>query len=212
MYNIKDIAVVINKMEFSKMKTNELLNNYQFIQHLPLVVKLKGQNKKLKEKIREMEIMVSFAKDSLATAQQMAQMASDQIKWLNRERYGTSSCNCTKRVQVKVEKVVPDVIVIDDDQDQDQEPEQEKENIVFEITEKSDVKKEGEEEEEGEEVEEEEEEGEEEEDEVFEVDIQGKVYYTTNEQNGTIYDVDENGDVSLEVGVYKDGTPTFYKK
>ena len=32
---------------------------------------------------------------------------------------------------------------------------------------------------------------------------------TTNEINGTIYDVDENGDVSLEVGVYKNGKPTF---
>ena len=41
--------------------------------------------------------------------------------------------------------------------------------------------------------------------------IQGKTYYTSNEQNGTIYDVDENGDVSMEVGVYKNGVATFYK-
>ena len=27
-----------------------------------------------------------------------------------------------------------------------------------------------------------------------------------------IYDVDENGDISIEVGVYKNGKPTFNKK
>ena len=45
--------------------------------------------------------------------------------------------------------------------------------------------------------------------EVVEVTINGKTYYTTNEINGIIYDVDENGDVSLEVGLYKNGKPTF---
>jgi hypothetical protein len=46
--------------------------------------------------------------------------------------------------------------------------------------------------------------------EVYEVTIKGKSYYTSNEKNGTIYGLDENGDVSLEVGVYKAGKPTFF--
>jgi hypothetical protein len=48
------------------------------------------------------------------------------------------------------------------------------------------------------------------EEEVYEVTIKGKSYYTTNETSGTIYGLDENGDVSLEVGVYKAGKPTFF--
>ena len=49
-----------------------------------------------------------------------------------------------------------------------------------------------------------------EEEEVYEVTINGKSYYTTNETSGAIYGLDENGDVSLEVGVYKAGKPTFF--
>jgi len=48
--------------------------------------------------------------------------------------------------------------------------------------------------------------------EVVEVNINGKTYYATNEINGIIYDVDENGDVSLEVGVYKNSKPIFRNK
>ena len=50
---------------------------------------------------------------------------------------------------------------------------------------------------------------EEEDEEVYEVIIKGKAYYTSNEKSGVIYGIDSNGDVSLEVGVYKDGKPIF---
>jgi hypothetical protein len=33
-----------------------------------------------------------------------------------------------------------------------------------------------------------------------------------NETDSIIYDADENGDISLEVGVYKNGKPIFNKK
>ena len=56
----------------------------------------------------------------------------------------------------------------------------------------------------------EEEEVEEEEAEVYEVNINGKTYYTSNEVNGIIYGVDEDGDVSLEVGKYVNGKIVFY--
>jgi hypothetical protein len=198
----------------------------------------------LKEKVREMEMMVAFAKDSMATAQQMARMANDQMKMFRSGRMEEPD----GEVKIKVEKVAPVVIHLDDDEDEEEEePKDPKENIVFNILEKvvtdepkqevgssgtemevdeeedaEEVEEEDaeevEEEEEEEEVEEEEveeeetkEEEEEEGDEVFEVTIQGKTYYTSNEQNGTIYDVDENGDVSMEVGVYKNGVATFYK-
>ena len=251
---IKDITVLlINMTSMSQMKAYQ--DNYQFIQHLPLVVKLRNQNKKLKEKVREMEMMVAFAKDSMATAQQMARMANDQMKMFRSGRMEEPD----GEVKIKVEKVAPVVIHLDDDEDEEEEEQKDpKENIVFNILEKvvtdepkqeagssgtemevdeeeeeveeedaEEVEEEEEEEEETKEEEEEEEEEtkeeeeeeeeetkeeeEEEGDEVFEVTIQGKTYYTSNEQNGTIYDVDENGDVSMEVGVYKNGVATFYK-
>ena len=40
--------------------------------------------------------------------------------------------------------------------------------------------------------------------------INGKTYYITNDVNGLIYDLDEDGEISLEVGKYKKGIPTFY--
>ena len=76
------------------------------------------------------------------------------------------------------------------------------------------------EEEEEEEVEEEEEEVEveeeeeeevevEEEEEVFEISIKGKLYYTTDTQNGEIYASLPNGDVGDVVGNYKNGVAVF---
>lgn len=51
---------------------------------------------------------------------------------------------------------------------------------------------------------------EEEEAEVYETVIKGKTYYIQNEKDGPIYEADENGEISLEVGVYKNGKPTFF--
>ena len=64
-----------------------------------------------------------------------------------------------------------------------------------------------EEEEEEEAVEEEEEE---EEEEVNEVTIEGKKYYTNNEQCGTIYSIISDGDVGDEIGIFKNGKAVFH--
>jgi cobalamin biosynthesis protein CobT len=56
--------------------------------------------------------------------------------------------------------------------------------------------------EEGEAVEEEEEE---EEAEVYEITIKGKKYFTTDEQNGDIYEMDKDGDVGEQVGSFVNG-------
>ena len=53
-------------------------------------------------------------------------------------------------------------------------------------------------------------EGEEEESEVYDIEINGKTYYVQNEKDSPIYEADENGDISMEVGVYKKGLPTFF--
>ena len=54
-------------------------------------------------------------------------------------------------------------------------------------------------------------EAEESEDEVYEVTIKGKVYYVTNEIDSIIYALDENCDISLEVGNYVKGKAVFVK-
>ena len=33
-----------------------------------------------------------------------------------------------------------------------------------------------------------------------------------NETDSVIYEADNNGDISVEVGIYKNGKPTFYSK
>ena len=44
------------------------------------------------------------------------------------------------------------------------------------------------------------------------MDIKGKKYYTTNEKTGPIFEVTDDEDIGDEVGVFKNGKATFYKK
>ena len=55
----------------------------------------------------------------------------------------------------------------------------------------------------------EEEEATEEEEDVYEIEINGKTYYVSNELNSVIYAADESGDITIEAGVYKNGKPVF---
>ena len=48
-----------------------------------------------------------------------------------------------------------------------------------------------------------------EEEEVYEVKIKSKTYYVTNEKNGIIYSITNDGDVGDEIGHYVNGIPTF---
>ena len=57
-----------------------------------------------------------------------------------------------------------------------------------------------------------EEEAEAEEETVFVVTVSGKSYYTTDKDNGKIYAIDANEDVGDEIGEFKKGKATFYKK
>ena len=52
---------------------------------------------------------------------------------------------------------------------------------------------------------EEDEEEEEEEEGVFEIDVDGTSYYTTGEENGSLYSIDVNGDPDIYVGKLQDG-------
>jgi hypothetical protein len=113
------------------------------------------------------------------------------------------------------EVVVEEEEEVEVEEEEEEEVEVEEEEVEVEEEEEVEVEEEEEveaEEEEEVEVEEEEEVEVEESGEVYEVTIKGKTYYVTNETDSIIYDVDENGDVSLEVGIYKSGKPVFNKK
>jgi len=101
--------------------------------------------------------------------------------------------------------------VVEEEEEEEEVAEEEEEEEVAEeeVAEEEVAEEEAVEEEE--EVEEEavEEEAEEE---VFEIEIKGKSYYTTNETNGTIYNIDENEEIGEEIGKFENGKPVFYKK
>jgi len=141
--------------------------------------------------------------------------------------------------EVEVEEEDVPVEVEEEEEVEEEVEEYEEEEVEEEVEEYEEVEEEVDEEEEEEveeyeEVEEEEETGvvqgavapvkektgvvqgavapvEEEEDAVYEVTIKGKTYYVTNEVDSVIYDVDENGDVSIEAGIYKNGKPILHK-
>ena len=48
-----------------------------------------------------------------------------------------------------------------------------------------------------------------EEEDVYEIEINGKTYYVSNEKNSVIYAADEDGEITIEAGVYKNGKPIF---
>uniref|UniRef100_A0A6C0ARV2 Uncharacterized protein n=1 Tax=viral metagenome TaxID=1070528 RepID=A0A6C0ARV2_9ZZZZ len=101
----------------------------------------------------------------------------------------------------------------EEDEENEEAKEKEKEEAEEAEEEEEEASEaEAEEEEEAEEDEKEEASEEEAEEEVFEIDINGKTYYTTNQQTGLIYTVSEDDDVGDEVGKFEKGTPVFYKK
>ena len=105
--------------------------------------------------------------------------------------------------EVEVDKKEEDVEVVEEEEEE--VVEEEEEEVVEE--EEEEEEEEEDEEEEEEEVEEEEEDDED----VFEIIINKKTYYTTDMKNGVIYDMDSDGEISLEVGKLTDGKHKFYK-
>jgi hypothetical protein len=120
-------------------------------------------------------------------------------------------------VDAEEEEVIVDASA-EEDEDEDEEvivdAEEEEEVIVDaeEDEEEEEVIVDAEEDEEEEEVIVDAEEEEEEVDGVYEIVIKGRTYYVSNEVDSFIYQEDENGEISLEVGKFVDSKATFYKK
>ena len=108
----------------------------------------------------------------------------------------------------KEEEVVEEdkvVIVVEEEEEEEEEDEEEEEEeeVEKEEEEEEEVEKEEEEDVEKEEEEEEEVDG------VYEIEINGKTYYVSNETDSIIYEADEEGEITIEAGVYKNGKPVF---
>jgi hypothetical protein len=124
--------------------------------------------------------------------------------------------------QIKVVKMVPDVVNTEEEEEEEEESEEEVE-VEEESEEEVEVEEESEEEveveeevEEAEEAEEDEveteasdEEEEEEEEELFEIEIDDVAYCTNDDENGFIYQLND-GEVGDKVGYLKEGEPFFY--
>jgi hypothetical protein len=102
--------------------------------------------------------------------------------------------------------------VYEEEEQEDVEEDDEQEDVE-EDEEQEDVEEDEEQEEAEEEQEEEEEQVQEEEEvEVVEVEIKGKMYFTTNETSGIIYECLADGDIGDEIGKFVKGKPVFNTK
>ena len=194
------------------MTTTQIaVENFNYIQKLPIVRELLKDNKKLKRRVKELRRLVRLISNNarLFRGEDSDDDDEDDIEIVEPKKK-----RCIKIIDVddnlEVGPPVPVHVKI----------EKEKENDNIKLVVEEDAVEEEEEAEEG---------GvrgatseagvataslapaEEEDEEVYEIIIKGKTYYTSNEQSGAIYGVDANGDVSMEVGVFKDGKAVFNK-
>jgi len=114
--------------------------------------------------------------------------------------------------EVEVEESEEEEEVEVEESEEEEEVEVEVEESEEEVEVEVEVEESEEEEVEVEESEEEVEVEESEEDEVYEVTIKNKSYYTTNETDGPIYAILEDEDIGDQIGEFKEGKPTFYRK
>ena len=103
------------------------------------------------------------------------------------------------------EKTAEEPVEVMEEEEETEETETEEVEVVEEETEEEETEEvEVVEEEETEETETEEEEG------VYEIEINGKRYYTTNDVNGTIYSILADEDIGDEIGAFVNGKAVFH--
>ena len=203
-----DVFSCMLNIQHALKKHDVYKGNYQGMMQLPMVRKLKKENKRLKEQIRilrgETQKKSNLYKNIPKKEEEEEEEEDDVI-----------IISPPDKVVIKIEPeevakkqepsiVVPNaavVVVVKEDK-------KETSKVVYEL-----IEKEEEEEDEEEVVEEEEEEVEvvEEEEEVeeeyLEITINGVSYCTCDQENGSIYELTEDGDIGAVKGVYKNGIP-----
>ena len=185
------------------MSNNTLEANYEFMKKSPVYLELKAKYKALKrrnEQLVEMMLdMRGLLEDSVRTRLESRGPAVPVV--IKQERVDeTIDLVESKDTQVRF---------IDESSQTHEDPKEKvtlQETVEEEVVEEETVEEEGEEETVEEEVVEEEvveEEGEEEG--VYEIEISGTRYYTTNEQSGQVYAVLEDDEIGDLVGRFENG-------
>ena len=144
-------------------------------------------NELLEEKIEPLRKIISQLRDCILSSEEHIQLQIDELSYVSEEE------------------------PVEEDQDVG-EDEEELEDDVEEVKEEEEEQLEDVEEEEEldvEEVKEELEEHVEEDEEVFEIEIDDVTYFTNNEENGILYEVDETGEPGKQIGIIKEGEAIF---
>ena len=97
----------------------------------------------------------------------------------------------------------------EEEEDEEEEDEEEEEEEEDEEEEEEEEKEEEEDSKDNEVEIETENSEEEEEEEVFEIEFNNVTYYTNNETNGILYEIDKDGDPGKQIGLIKNGQPFF---
>ena len=207
----------------------ELKHTNNILMELPCFRQLSDDNELLHERIQSLKTTIEYLESK------NRRLSSKVVKYKNLYK---QSKNVSKKkqfvcdvidlvsdddVDIKLEKVIVEQKVDETivEAHQEVEDSQDEEVVEYEIVELVVQEQEKSGQEEGDKIllttedaaelsEEEVVEGEEEESEVYDIEINGKTYYVQNEKDSPIYEADENGDISMEVGVYKKGLPTFF--
>jgi len=186
--------------ELKKNTLGELLAKYPDYQSHKEIKKV------VQEIVEEVVIEVEEEEEVVVEEEEVVEVEEEEV-----EEEEVVEVEEEEVVEVEEEEVV--------EVEEEEVVEVEEEEVVEEEVEEEEVEEEEVVEEEVVEVEEEEvveveeeevvevEEGEEED--VYEIQINGKTYYVTNEIDSIIYEADEEGEITIEAGAYKNGKPVF---
>ena len=144
-------------------------------------------NELLEEKIEPLRKIISQLRDCILSSEEHIQLQIDELSYVEEEE------------QVEEEE----------DQDVGEDEEELQDDVEEEEEQVEDVEEEEELEDDVEEVKEELEEHVEEDEEVFEIEIDDVTYFTNNEENGILYEVDETGEPGKQIGIIKEGEAIF---
>jgi len=139
----------------------------------------------LEEKIEPLRKVISQLRDCILSSEEHIQLQIDELSYVSEEEREE------EEVKEDEEEEESDVEELEEDEEDDVEEVKEEEP-------EDDV-----------EVQEEEELEDDVEEEVFEIEIDDVTYFTNNEENGILYEVDETGEPGKQIGIIKEGEAIF---
>jgi len=219
---IASLQTQIDTMNHSKEKVEPILSNEKGQTKLTQFSNFTSKEKLIP--VKEEHIVLKIEEKDLKNADECEEVFIDNIeKNIVHEICEDSEEEEEEDVECKEEDVEEEEQDVEEEEDKE-EVEEEEQEVEEEDKEESESDSESEEEvgyddeeEEQEkkeeeiikEKEEQEEKVEEDDEEVFEIEIDDVTYFATDEENGILYEADENGEVGKKVGIIKNGEPQF---